>query len=162
MLMKTIWLAIIGSLLLSSSLIAQNPPQENKGEKDQTFFYVQNPPQESKGEKDQVFFHENLPITNAPRGEDLGYVSLMAESKTVKNAPYTGKEVTESTQVLSDGNRIVNKSEASVARDSEGRTRHEQEGLALGGLQARGPKVVIINDPVAHAHYTFVGGDSSG
>ena len=142
--MKKIWLAITGSLLLSATVPAQNPPPGNHTEKDQTFTFIQ-----------------SLPNANAPRHEDLAFVTMMAEDKTVKNAPYIAKEVTESTQVLSDGNRIVNKTTASVARDSEGRTRREEEGFPVGGLQAAGPKIVIINDPVAHAHYTFLPGNSS-
>jgi hypothetical protein len=142
--MKKIWLAITGSLLLSGAIIAQNPPQGNNTEKDQTFTFI-----------------ETLPNTNAPRPEDIQFVTLLAVNETVKNAPYTAREITESTQLLSDGNRIVNKTVASVARDSEGRTRREEEGFALGGLQASGPKIVIINDPVAHAQYTFLPRDSS-
>ena len=41
--------------------------------------------------------------------------------KLVKGAPYSADSVTESIHTLSDGNRIVNKSTASVYRDSEGR-----------------------------------------
>lgn len=141
--MKKIWLTIAGSLLLSCPVLAQNPSQGN-----------QNPPQ-GNGEKDKMFFYQSLPDTNAPRSEDLLYVDLMAERKTVKNAPYTAKEVTESTQTLSDGNRILHKTTASIARDSEGRTRREEEGIDVGGLKAGGPKIVTIYDPVAHAQYVF-------
>ncbi len=57
--------------------------------------------------------------------------------KLVKGAPYSAQAVTESTQVLSDGNRIVNKSVASVYRDSEGRTRREQTIKAIGPIGSR-------------------------
>src|SRR5215467_5699885 len=143
--MKKTWVAIAGSLLLTAAVLGQNPPQGNNEGKDQTFTFI-----------------EKLPTTNAPRSEDLGYVTLMAENKTVKNAPYTAKEVTESTQVLSDGNRIIHKASASIARDSEGRTRRETEGIDVGGLQASGPKIVTIYDPVAHAQYVFAPGDAPG
>src|ERR1700730_11213438 len=46
--------------------------------------------------------------------------------KLVKGAPYSAQAVTEMTQILSDGNRIVNTSTAAVYRDGEGRTRRAQ------------------------------------
>lgn len=48
-------------------------------------------------------------------------------SEIVKNAPYTAEAVSESVQVLSDGNRIVRESRALLARDSFGRTRQEKK-----------------------------------
>jgi len=73
--------------------------------------------------------------------------------KVVKGAPYTANAVTETTQVLGDGNRIVNKTSAFLARDSEGRTRREESFTRVGGLQANPFKTVMINDPVAHVQY---------
>jgi hypothetical protein len=58
----------------------------------------------------------------------------------VKNAPYTADAVTESIQVLPDGNRIVRKSTSFLARDTQGRTRQERKG----GGNAR----VFIYDPM--------------
>lgn len=75
--------------------------------------------------------------------------------KVVKGAPYTANAVTETTQTLGDGNRIVNKSTAFLARDSEGRTRREESFTKVGSLQANVPKVVMINDPVAHLQYMY-------
>lgn len=60
---------------------------------------------------------------------------------TVKGAPYSGVEITESTQVLGDGNRIHNESQTTVYRDSEGRVRRET------------PDEVTIWDPVANTSY---------
>ena len=50
------------------------------------------------------------------------------QMKVVKGVPFTAKAVTESTQTLVDGNHIVRKSEAAIARDSEGRTRRDRLG----------------------------------
>jgi hypothetical protein len=61
--------------------------------------------------------------------------------KTVKDAPYSATETTESTQVLADGTRIHNESTAQVYRDSEGRTRRET------------PDEVTIWDPVLKVSY---------
>src|SRR5438874_10369337 len=68
----------------------------------------------------------------------------------VKGAPYSAEAVTETTQTLSDGNRIVNRNTAAVYRDSEGRERREQSLPAIGPFAAKGepPKTIIISDPV--------------
>jgi len=75
--------------------------------------------------------------------------------KLVKGAPYSAQAITETTQTLSDGNRIVNKSTAAVYRDSEGRTRREQTLKAIGSFANAGepPQTIFINDPVAVTSY---------
>ena len=62
-------------------------------------------------------------------------------NSTVKGAPYSGIEVTESTQMLADGTRIHNESQTKVYRDNEGRVRRET------------PDQVTIMDPVAGTTY---------
>ena len=76
-------------------------------------------------------------------------------SKPVKGAPYSADAITETTQTLSDGNRITRKSTASVYRDSEGRTRREETLGAIGPWAAGGdpPQIISINDPVAGVNY---------
>jgi hypothetical protein len=59
----------------------------------------------------------------------------------VKNAPYSGTEISESTQVLADGTRIHNETQTLVYRDSAGRTRRET------------PNEITIWDPVANTSY---------
>jgi hypothetical protein len=71
--------------------------------------------------------------------------------KTVKGAPYSAEAVTESTQTLADGNRIVSKSTALVYRDSQGRTRREMS-LTLPGMPDA-PTFITINDPIAGSSY---------
>jgi TonB family protein len=75
----------------------------------------------------------------------------------VKGAPYSAQAVTESTQVLLDGNRIANKSVAMIYRDSEGRTRREQTIKAIGALARGGEpsQTIFISDPVADTSYTL-------
>jgi TonB family protein len=79
------------------------------------------------------------------------------DGKLVKGAPYSAQAVTETTQTLSDGNRIVNKSAAAVYRDSEGRTRREQTLRAIGPFATAGeaPQTIFINDPVAGVNYAL-------
>ena len=51
---------------------------------------------------------------------------MAVESRITTGAPYSADSVTESVQVLSDGNRIARKTTTRIYRDSEGRTRREQ------------------------------------
>ncbi len=57
----------------------------------------------------------------------------------VKNAPYTAEAVTESVQLLPDGNRIVRKSTTLLARDGAGRTRQERKGDGRYGVYIYDP-----------------------
>jgi hypothetical protein len=74
---------------------------------------------------------------------------VAVESRTTVGAPYAADSVTESVQVLSDGNRIARKTATRIYRDSEGRTRREQLS-ATGEVQS-----VSISDPVAGATYVL-------
>jgi hypothetical protein len=72
------------------------------------------------------------------------------EGKVVKGMPYRAEAVTEVSQSLADGNRIVRKTTTAVSRDSEGRTRREVSLAALGPLAPHdAPRHVFIQDPVA-------------
>jgi hypothetical protein len=72
----------------------------------------------------------------------------------VKNKPYSARSITESTQMLADGNRIVQRNEAAFYRDSEGRTRREQTLGGVGPWQAGEPLTIInIHDPVSNKTY---------
>ncbi|HEY2393499.1 MAG TPA: hypothetical protein VGK22_20165 [Candidatus Angelobacter sp.] len=78
---------------------------------------------------------------------------MMATGETVTGAPYTATAVTESTQVLADGNKIVNKTSSFIARDSQGRTRREDSIGRIGSLQSGDHKMVFIMDPTKHTQY---------
>jgi hypothetical protein len=75
----------------------------------------------------------------------------------VKGAPFTADAVTESTQTLSDGNRIVRSVTTSLARDGEGRTRREQTVRARfsssGQPSSTSGTIVTLSDPVAGERY---------
>jgi hypothetical protein len=77
----------------------------------------------------------------------------------VKNAPFSAEAVTEFTQILGDGNRIDRRYASSIARDSRGRTRREEEIAMVGSLAISGatPKLVTIVDPDARVSYTLDG-----
>ncbi|HYE76171.1 MAG TPA: hypothetical protein VEF04_22690, partial [Blastocatellia bacterium] len=100
-------------------------------------------------------------VSPSPAGDvkTFGFVSAEFgfDGKVVKGAPYTADAVQEQIQVLADGNRIVNRSTSSVARDSEGRTRREQAVTLIGPWTGEGqtPKTIFINDPVANVNYVL-------
>lgn len=81
----------------------------------------------------------------------------MISGSPVKGEPYSAQAVTEFTQVLADGNRIVNSSTAAVYRDSYGRERREQTLPNIGALLAQGnpTKMILISDPVAGVNYSL-------
>lgn len=78
-------------------------------------------------------------------------VEVGVTSQLVKGAPFTAEVLTEFTQTLADGNRVVRRQATNVYRDGQGRTRKDQFAAAslsqtLRGETATGIK--IISDPV--------------
>jgi hypothetical protein len=71
------------------------------------------------------------------------FTSSPVMGRTVKGAPYSADEITESQQTLSDGTNITRQSKTTVYRDGEGRVRRET------------PKEITIFDPVASVSYTL-------
>src|SRR5216683_5170612 len=74
----------------------------------------------------------------------------------IQGAPYSATITNESIQTLADGNRIVQTSTGTTARDSQGRTRQDAALPAIGNLSAAdAPHLVFIQDPVAQTSYTL-------
>ena len=123
--LSTIWAAGIGCLCLAAALMPNAT--------------AQNPPAAGGG---------------FGRGRFFG-AELFSAGKVVAGAPYSAQAVTEHTQALSDGNSIHTTTTANVYRDSQGRTRREQEIGAIGPWAAQGGprKVVAIADPVGGSVY---------
>src|ERR1700736_2532958 len=77
-------------------------------------------------------------------------------SGPVVGAPYSATTSNESIQTLADGNRLVQTSTGTTARDSQGRTRQETVLPTIGNLSAaNAPHLIFINDPVAQTSYTL-------
>ena len=74
---------------------------------------------------------------------------MAVEARITPGAPYSAEAVTESTQVLADGNRINRKSVTRVYRDGEGRMRREELDDASTVVS------VSIVDPVAHTSFVL-------
>jgi|SRR5271165_1344817 len=77
--------------------------------------------------------------------------------KVVTGAPYTAQSSRTFTQTLADGTHIQRSNTASVARDSQGRTRNEETMSGRPGASAGGASktTVFIHDPVASMSYVL-------
>lgn len=76
-------------------------------------------------------------------------VSGAVETRITPDRPYSAEAVTESLQVLADGNRITRQTVTRVYRDSMGRTRREM-------LDENGAvRSIAISDPHAKVSYTL-------
>jgi TonB family protein len=108
----------------------------------------------------EPFMQEPGSASRSPeRYDTFNFISseMSFDGKLVKGAPYSAEAVTETTQTLADGNRIVNKSTTRLYRDSEGRTRREQTLRSIGPFSnaSAPPQTIFINDPVAQMTYVL-------
>jgi hypothetical protein len=142
---------LVGGASVFAQETAPKPPPP-KGDGDVMIFERHIGPM-SPGEMPRI---EMLPPGHGP-GENFIFISteMSFGSKIVKNAPYSAQATTETTQTLGDGNRIVRKNTATVYRDSEGRTRHDQSLSSIGPWAAAGEpqQTSFISDPVNRVHY---------
>jgi hypothetical protein len=94
-----------------------------------------------------------------PMGERIELLGLegMRGGRVVTGAPFSAVAASQSTQILADGNRISQKTQTNLFRDSQGRFRKEVTFPAIGPLATSGqPKsFVFINDPVAHENFVL-------
>jgi hypothetical protein len=113
--------------------------------------------QRATWEREATIVRPSTGAIHGIEGDHFVFVSseMSFDGKVVKDAPYSAIAVTESIQTLADGNRIVNKTSASVYRDSAGRTRREQSLARIGPYSSAGdtPNTIVINDPVAEVNY---------
>jgi hypothetical protein len=96
--------------------------------------------------------------TMGPEPQIFEFKMLGAEGfgpgKVVTGMPFSAEETNTNTQMLADGNRIVNTSTSKVYRDQQGRTRTENTLGNIGGVPASEAGVTImIDDPVSGSHY---------
>jgi hypothetical protein len=79
--------------------------------------------------------------------------------KVVAGSPYSAQASTQFTQTLADGTHIQRSTTATLARDSQGRTRREETVSSIGRLSAGSsgtPRTtVFIHDPVASMSYVL-------
>jgi hypothetical protein len=138
-------LAVFAAGLFASSACALTPDAAVQSDRDDVLLLAQRSTDQAQTLADEA-------MREADRGMqvlDTGFLSreLAGPREIVKNAPYTAEAVTETTQMLMDGNRIVRKSVTMLARDSVGRMRQEQKGDQSGR--------VYIYDPVEDRSYVM-------
>lgn len=86
---------------------------------------------------------------NQGGGRSVRVIAGAIETKVTTGRPYSAEAVTETQQVLGDGNRIHNRAVTRVYRDGEGRTRREMfdnDGTLI---------TISISDPVAKTSFTL-------
>lgn len=96
-----------------------------------------------------VFVLSGIYINAQSDAKVIAEIAASSE-RTIKNAPFSAEAVSESVQVLADGNRIVHRSTTKMYRNSEGRFRRESgggTGGVLGSFYTFGRGVTIL-DPV--------------
>jgi hypothetical protein len=94
--------------------------------------------------------------TGGPVGVAGVAVSSRISAAPVPGAPYSATVTNESVQTLADGNRILQTSTGSTARDSQGRTRQDTPLPTIGNMSpANAPRFVVIMDPIAQVSYTL-------
>lgn len=152
-------LVLLGLGVFSSALAQRGsrPPGAGEG----------GPPSGNKGQRPQIADHSRSIEPGPPRGErpppplgpraDFLSSEMRFGDRLVKGSPYSAQFSTENTRVLSDGTRITRRSNGSVYRSTEGRTRREQTLGALGPIPVEGGprQLIFINDPIGGAHYVL-------
>jgi hypothetical protein len=148
--MRTFWLAGL-TVAMVSVLTAQEPlTPEQQAEADAR--------KAKLAERQAELAQQQAGTAEALAKLQKAVTSLQAVAGVpVKNAPYSAEAVTESTQTLADGNRIVERSSSMLYRDSEGRERREENMAALAKLApgVEMPQTILISDPVAGVGYTL-------
>ena len=117
-----------------------------------TFILVASPCTFAQEGANAVFYGQSAgPVTSVHLG-----AFEKAPAAPVQGAPYSAAITNESIETLPDGNRIVQTSSGTTARDSQGRTRQDAAWPAIGNLSAaNAPHLVFILDPVAQTSYTL-------
>ena len=115
------------------------------------------PPEPAPPPPDKLFVLGNTaPLPTLGARIDIIRTEGGIPGPVVKGKPYSARSITESTQTLADGNRITQRNESVVYRDSEGRTRREQTLKSVGPWETAQPVTMItIHDPVVGNSYVL-------
>ena len=159
---KKQWLVLAMLLLISlgQAMVWGEEPPKDQGKQEHDEISERQPLAGvvvQEGEAQLPFGH--AAASGTPGEVTFSFVSseMSFDGKRVKGAPYSAQATTETVQILSDGNRITQKSTTSMYRDSEGRTRRDLTLGAIGPWAAAGepPQTTVIHDPVAGVHYVL-------
>jgi hypothetical protein len=100
------------------------------------------------------------PARRGPGGGDFALMraEFGISNKVVQGAPYSAQAVTQFTQTLASGDHIQRTMTASIARDSQGRTRVDRSISGVGALSATAgaqARAIMIHDVVAGVSYAL-------
>jgi hypothetical protein len=131
----------LATLALATGALAQPQPPVTPDTRTQIKEQLKEYKQQMKSLQFDDHFLADLDeqLLRMPAGDAFFAHEFGHSREIVKNAPYTAEAITESVQVLPDGNRIVNKSTTLLARDTAGRTRIERKGGGRGGVYIYDP-----------------------
>src|ERR1700733_4076515 len=135
---------------------AQRARDEAQRERDRALKEASRDREEAQRERHRAREEAQRVRDDAMRQRDDVMRLVGGNVKLVKDKPFTAQAVTESVQVLSDGNRIMRRNQTNYFRDSSGRTRREQTLGGLGPQSMGGPmQTIFIYDPVAKVDYVI-------
>lgn len=94
---------------------------------------------------------------NGQQGTNAKVIAEISASsdKVVKGSPFSAEAVSESVQVLADGNRIVRSSTSKLYRNTEGRFRRELSGGSgdlFGSVYSFGQGISILDPVIGHRY----------
>ena len=94
------------------------------------------PPAGHEGQEAHFIFRQQAGAGVLASGHSIEMISsgYSVAGKLVTQAPYSAESITEMVQTLPGGNRIVRENTTMIYRDSQGRTRREQQLEAIGPL----------------------------
>jgi hypothetical protein len=93
-------------------------------------------------------------VMQGPITADFIYADIGMAGAAVKNAPYSADAVSETVQMLADGNKIARTTTSQLARDGEGRTMRRDKLGDIGSVPTgKTTELTFINDPVAGVNW---------
>jgi len=118
--------------------------------------------QAAKHEAEIAFLRTTEPGEGQEARQKVILDLVTADNQVVKGKPYAADTSTETTQMLADGNRIVNRTVSKFYRDSQGRTRREQTfGNVDPSNAAPHEMKIFIDDPVSSSSYVVDPGEKT-
>jgi len=116
-----------------------------------------------EGREAHFIFRQQAGVQASDHSIEMVSSGYSVAGKLVTQAPYSAESITEMVQTLPGGNRIVRENTAMIYRDSQGRTRREQQLEAIGPWATVGEtaKIIFIHDPVAGVHFVLNPQDQS-
>ncbi len=111
-----------------------------------------------------VGYSQGVVATTSDSSKLIREVTVSSSARVVKGSPYSAEAISESVQVLQDGNKITKSTTVKMFRDSEGRFRREGSESVAGNFGYRtwrlnhlygSRNTIYIYDPVESVRYVL-------